>query len=318
MSHNVETMMYAGREPWHGLGTKVDELCSVEDAIVAAGLEWDVISRQLYWLDELDHPYEAGNQVAQMRSSDQAILGYSTARYVPLQNREAFNFFQPFLDNGDAHLHTAGSLNGGKTVWVLAKINNADATIGEEDRVDAFVLLSNSHDGTTKVRVGFTPIAVVCNNTLTLAHSKQSGSKLISLKHSANMHKNLEMLRESMDVARQEFRATADLYVQLAESDCSTEDVRKMVQIVFDISDEQVEKGNSTVSQIITNFHTGRGSGMVSRDGTWWGGYNAVTEYISHHYGNDANSRLNANWFGANRGKNQGSLDYAVAQVVGG
>lgn len=318
MAHEVETMMYAGDEPWHGLGTKVDEHISIDDAIIAAGLDWEVKSHPLYWKTSYnpDDLYLADDNYVQVRMSDKKILGLTKAGYTPLQNREAFGFFQEFLDEGECTLHTAGSLKGGKVVWVLAKINGARVDVGDDDKVDAYALLSNSHDGSLAVRAGFTPIRIVCANTMDFALSAESGSKLVSIKHTKNMHSSLDLLRSSMDMARQEFLATADTYIRLAESDCSTEDVRKMVQVVMGINDTQVIKGNSTLSQIITNFHTGRGAELDTAKGTWWGAYNALTEYTSHHYGNSADSRLHSNWFGANKSKNAKALSYCMEQIA--
>ena len=160
----VENMMFVGETPWHGLGNKVDDGVNVNDAIVAAGLDWEVGLKDLQTIDGVPVSHRAT-----YRKSDGSILGVVGPRYTPLQNRDAFDWFQPFLDANECAIHTAGSLHYGQKVWVLAQLNRDNSEIVSGDEVCKFILLSNSHDGTTAIRVGYTPIRVVCVNTLAFA-----------------------------------------------------------------------------------------------------------------------------------------------------
>src|SRR6185295_11897446 len=127
-----------------------------------------------------------------------------------------------------AQIETAGSLRQGKRVWVLAKINRDPLVIKGNDVVEKYVLLSNSHDGTLAVRVGFTPIRVVCNNTLSMAINSEA-SKLIRIKHTKNVVSNLESVQEIMNLADQEFQATAEQYRMLTRKDINSKDLEKYI-----------------------------------------------------------------------------------------
>src|SRR5579871_4073541 len=192
MSHEVEKrngkaqMMYVGEVPWHGLGTRFETAPSLAEAIVAAGLNWEVqkVALQTVGLN-LDVP-----AMAMQRKSDNKILGVVGKEWHPLQNSEAFEFFTPFVDEKQAEINTAGSLRGGQRIFVLAKIKRDPMEIVPGDAVEKYILLSNSHDGSQAVRVGFTPIRVVCANTLAMAIG-DGASQLIRLRHTKNLNDSL-------------------------------------------------------------------------------------------------------------------------------
>ena len=315
MSHEVETMMYADSQgkPWHGLGTPVADGISIDQAIVAAGLDWTVTPFNLEWVGPGGYRHGTEHYV-QVRDSDNKVLGLTKAQYTPVQNREAFNFFQQILDDGQAVLDTAGSLKGGRLVWVLARLTESSIEVGEGDRINNYCLLTTSHDGTTKLTGGFVGIRAVCANTVGAALNSAS-SNLFKIKHVKGIHKTLDGMKQSLDVARRDFVATAEVYTRLAESPATTDDVKEMVKVVFKLTDEELLAGNKTSSQIITNFHTGRGSELESAAGTAWGAYNALTEFTSHHYGSNADSRLQSLWYGANRSKNEQALSFLREKV---
>ena len=147
MAHEVEQMMYVGAKPWHGLGRAFIVPPTLEESIVAAGLNWKVGLKDLQTID--------GQQKvpakATFRKSDGRILGVVGEKYKPLQNSEAFEFFRPFIDSKEAAIETAGSLRDGQRVFVMAKINRDPLIIKGNDEVEKYVLLSNSHDGTLAV-----------------------------------------------------------------------------------------------------------------------------------------------------------------------
>jgi len=192
MSHCVEQMLSVGRAPWHSLGVKLDNPPTALEAIRLAGLDWQVTLEPLWTRGTLSHDgqMQQAPVFATVRTSDRRILGVVGPQYRPLQNTEAFAFFEPFLDTGQASIETAGSLSGGKRVWVLAKLNRAPLEIAPGDDVEKFLLLSNNHDGTLAIRVGFTPIRVVCQNTLSMAH-RSDASQLIRVRHSQHVRENL-------------------------------------------------------------------------------------------------------------------------------
>jgi phage/plasmid-like protein (TIGR03299 family) len=168
-------MMYVGAEPWHGLGQKLDGPATSVEAIQAAHLDWDVIKVPLFTKQRgryRDIPNRFGVVRADKSSKgDTAVLGIVGASYKPFQNRQAFAWFDGIVGEGKAIYHTAGALGEGERVWILAKLPGEIRVLGD-DVVNKFLLLSNSHDGESSIQVKFTPIRVVCNNTLTMALSK--------------------------------------------------------------------------------------------------------------------------------------------------
>ena len=161
MAANVETMMYVRERPWHGLGTEVSEAPNSQDALRLAELDWTVRQESIY---------NAGGSVikgfkANVRDSDGSVLGVVGDRYQIVQNSDAFRFTDDLI-GGDVHYETAGSLRGGKQVWLLARMPERKIA---GDEVEPYLCFTNAHDGSTGVRVCMTPIRVVCSNTLNVA-----------------------------------------------------------------------------------------------------------------------------------------------------
>jgi phage/plasmid-like protein (TIGR03299 family) len=248
------------------------------------------------------------------RDTDGAQLGVVGNRYVPLQNAKAFEWFEPFIEAGEAEFHTAGSLRGGQRVFVLAKVVNGEFDIVKSDAVESYVLLSHGHDGKLAIRVGFTPIRVVCNNTLSLAHSDKA-SKLIRSRHTARTAANLDVIRDTMNLARQEFAATAEQYRFLASKDISRADVVRYVKVLFGFDSETEElpkQSRDLIAEIEGLVDGGMGQSMAGVHGTYWAAYNGVTEYLSYGYGRSADNRMNSLWWGPNAALNVKALALAT------
>ena len=331
MAHELEvnastgaaSMFYVGETPWHGLGTKLEQAPTSAEAIVAAGLDWAVESVPMMTMDGQDVPGQAIRRVPAVacpaegwRMSPGAILGVVGNQYTPLQNTDAFKFFDPFLVAGEASLHTAGSLKQGKRVWILAKLNRDPCVIvpKTDDKIEKFVLLSNSHDGVTSVRVGFTPIRVVCANTLALAHSDKA-SKLIRVRHSANVKANLAAIGDIMNTANAQFEATAEQFRRLAARNIDYADLKEYVQLVFPAAkiETKGERKCQIMGHIESLFESGRGAGAPGVGGTLWGAYNAVNEYYGYVRGHNADNRIDSLWFGTGVADNKRALDEALA-----
>lgn len=326
MSHEIESMMYMGQTPWHGLGNRLEEAPTSEQAIAAAGLNWRVETRQL--VADGPEPLPVNCAVATVRATDNTVLGVVGTHYTPLQNEEAFAFFDPFIKDGQAIYHTAGSLRGGARVWVLAKLNREPSVIAGDDAVEKFILLSNAHDGTMAVRVGFTPIRVVCANTLAMAHSN-SASSLIRVRHSSNVAEDVEALREAMNLANAEFEATAEQFRALARREIDSRDLEAYVRLVFKrnrrvdestaeetpIEDDDTS-GKRIIPRVVELFERGRGNDAPNVRGTMWAAYNAVTEYLSYGRGKAAEARLNSLWFGESAQINKRALSTALRMAA--
>ena len=192
MSHEIETLMYTNEVPWHSLGRYVgDNPVTSDEAIVAAGLDWDVELQPLYTegMEESSFLGNVTSHKAVTRLLDAKVLGVVGNRYRPVQNAEAFKFMDSLVEEGLMKYHTAGSLRGGQRVWLLGKVGSFEVVNG--DQVDEYVFLWNSHDGSSGLRCLPTTIRVVCANTANAA-LKAGKSTGISVRHTANVISNLE------------------------------------------------------------------------------------------------------------------------------
>ena len=177
MAANVETMFSVREKPWHCLGVVVEEAPSSEEALRLAGLDWRVVQKSLYTNSGLVDGYKAN-----VRESDNTVLGVVTDRYKVVQNTEAFAFTDNLLGEGVKY-ETAGSLQGGKKVWILARLPREYIMSGE--RITPYLVFSNTHDGSGAVKVAITPVRVVCNNTLNLALS--TANRCFSMVHTGDI-----------------------------------------------------------------------------------------------------------------------------------
>jgi phage/plasmid-like protein (TIGR03299 family) len=319
MPHEVEGMFYVGREPWHGLGVYIPEenKLSIEEAIAAAGLKWKVGLRHLYTKDARGIPMGLLNHYATCRDTDNTVLGIVGKDYKPLQNHDAVKWFQPFLDGGQAILETAGSLQRGAKVWVLARIRRDPLRVAGDDIVSHYLLLSNSHDGRLAVRVGFTPIRVVCHNTLCLAHESKA-SKLLRVRHTAGVKRNLVSIRETIDLAHREFTATVEQYRRLMGKGINRNDLVKYIRFVFPPKPKESNQRRTgeekIVPKVIRLFEEGRGSRQAGR--TYWGAYNAVNEYLNYFRGKNQDNTLKSLWFGSGAELNKRALLVALKMAA--
>lgn len=317
MAHEIEKMMYVGRTPWHGLGTSLDSPPTMHEAIELAGLDWAVETRPLHYRTGAGSA-ASSSHVAVVRVTDDRELGVVGPNWTPLQNRDAFTFFQPFLDAGEVTLETAGSLRGGSRVWVLARIQRDPIEVVKGDAVLSYLLLANGHDGSLAVSVGFTPIRVVCANTLavSLAHR---GARLLRAYHNKNVKEAVDAIEETVDVLHQTFVATAEQYRELARHQISEAELKTYVQRVFvprkkqqELNDELANLGLRTYDKIVPLFEKGHGNDLPGVKGTWWGAYNAVTEYLNHERGRSQDGRVDSLWFGPNAADNHLALRTAL------
>lgn len=310
MSHEIESMFYRGETPWHGLGRQVVEAQTTEEAMKAAGLDWRIAAQPIYLADGT----LLKNGKAIIRESDSKELGVVGPRTVPLQNADAFKWFDPWVQSGQVSLETAGSLQEGKRIWILARIGGDVGIVGD-DVIRKFVLLSNAHDGTRACLAGLTPVRVVCANTERMA-IRDKNSMLLRVKHSGRMLSALDDIQKSINLANQSFEATAEVYRRMASKGVNQKDLEKYVRVVlgYDVPEGQEisARAEEQVSKVLSLFETGKGNDLPGVKGTVWAAYNAVTEYLSHEAGRSASSRYDSLWFGKGSRINQLALDEAI------
>lgn len=312
----VEQMFSVKERPWHGLGKIIQTAPTIEEGIKLAGLDWTVDLQEISVGGKVIEGYKAA-----MRSSDNSCLGIVTNQYKTLQNKDAFNFFEPFLDTEQASLETAGSLKNGKRVWILAKLNRPDMVIDEktDDRVEKFLLLSNSHDGTAAVRVGYTCIRVVCNNTLTAAEESVD-SNLIRITHRGDVVGSLDMVRDAMVAIDASFKTTEEMYKKLAhQKNIRTEDIKKYVQAVYSIRD--MNKNYEDNTAITDEEISAQRKKLIARVEelfelepvkSAWTMYNSLNYVLNHERGRSLESRYNSVWFESGKRLDKQALKVAL------
>lgn len=191
MAANVETMFSVREKPWHGLGTIVEEAPESAEALRLAGLDWNVVQKDIF----TNHGKVEGYK-ANVRDTDNQVLGVVTDRYKVIQNTDAFAFTDELLGAG-VRYETAGSLQGGKKVWLLARMPREYIVSGE--RITPYLVFSNTHDGSGAVKVAISPIRVVCNNTLNLA--LDTASRSFSMVHTGDIKGKVSEARQTLLMA---------------------------------------------------------------------------------------------------------------------
>ena len=304
----VESMFYTGQTPWHGIGVALDAPPSAEEAIKAAGLNWKVEKQPIFTphrgqkdMEEIEGFH------AVVRKDNKRVLGVVGKTWQPLQNREAFRFFDPFIESKVADYHTAGSLKNGQQVWVLAKLRADPMTVVKGDEVEKYLLLSNSHDGKAAVNVRFTPVRVVCWNTLSMAESDDA-SPFLRIRHAGNLRQTMQRVQEVVDVTNRTFAATLEQYRFLAKR--QVKNIHRYVLDVLQVPDD-AEKPPRALSNIIDLFEGGRGQDNPKVRGTYWAAFNGIAEWTDHHRGRDG-TRLQAAWYGEGRRIKQRALSVAT------
>ncbi len=336
MAHMMETMFYVGATPWHGLGKKLETPPEAGQAIIEAGLDWEIQTQPIFakeWskpvlmmtengpeyrggaVDESSARIESHNLIR--RTSDGEIFGVVGKNWTPVQNRDAFGFFDPLVQSGMATYHTAGSLNGGRIVWILAQIGEELNVIGD-DNIGQFLLLSMGHDGVRGINVQPTPIRVVCANTLSMADRQAAGQSLVRrFNHTANVHNRLEDFRDFLKPHLADYESTVEIFRRMAYKDADSGMVDSFLNSVFPdpVRDNGTKASTSRVEKVresVLNKFEGELIGWdalpVDRRKSVWTMYQAVTEYVDHERGRTDDSRLRSAWLGDGAGVKRKAL----------
>lgn len=241
MAANVESMFYVRETPWHGLGTRVQEAPSSSEALIKAGLDWNVVQEPIYTeTEELIEGYKAN-----VRDSDRKVLGVVTDRYKVIQNQEAFAFTDELLGEG-VRYETAGSLQGGKKVWLLAHMPHEYIISGE--RISPYLLFSNTHDGSGAIKVALTPIRVVCQNTLNLALSQASRSW--SMIHTGNIQNKLQEAKNTLFMAEKYMDNLGKEFETLRMQSMTDKQVMEFIETLLPIEDNATSQQKRNMKRL--------------------------------------------------------------------
>lgn len=279
MSAEVETIMYTSNDrngrfvPWHGLGTAVEEAPTSADAIRLAGLDWTVESKPMFTEDKIEIP----NYRANIRNTDNKVLGIVTNRYQIVQNSEAFDFTDALIGEGCKY-ETAGSLFGGKKIFLLAKM--PETTI-LDDEFEPYVCFTNSHDGLGAIQACMTPVRVVCNNTLNLALS--GAKRKWSTKHVGDLSTKMEEARQTLMMANQYMQDLSIVADKLAHTKVTDDQVIAILDDLFPVNTEDSDRKKRNIAELKDQFMVCMFMPDIAKfRNTAWGAVNAASDFMSH------------------------------------
>jgi len=321
MAHELEgddTIFSVRQEPWHKLGVVLDNPPNSREAIIKAGLDWSVLEQPLF---ARHRPEEAVEEVKGYklltRDRDGKVLSVQTDSYTPLQNTEAFAFFDPLVEAGEATYETAGSLRGGKRIWVLATLTGAEIEVTPGDLVKPYLLLCNGHDGSLSIHVQATPIRVVCANTLRASLGRGDS---IRIPHLGDYSKRFDQAKAIIGVARKTFESTGEMFRRFLNEPLNSQEIgdffRELVPDPILMRGRLPEIAQAKRAKLAELHEAGRGANIPGVRGTVWGAYNAATEFADFFLGQRTKDRANFVLFSEGRRFKDRAFELA-SQIVG-
>jgi len=312
MAHMVETMAYAGEVPWHGLGVPVSNDLTPVQMMEKAGVDWNV--REVESFIEFDGKRMATGQKSLVRETDGRILTNVGENWKPVQNEDAFNFFTEYCMSGDMEMHTAGSLKDGQMVWALAKVKG-DFEIFGGDRVESYLLFSNPHQYGKSIDIRFTPIRVVCNNTLTLSLD-MNAERSVRVGHRVEF--DATEVKTALGIASDKLNTYKDMAEFLGKKKFTTDSYIEYLNTVFPrTADKRVQGKGLSLETLSRNAKQAYDvidtqPGAEFAQGTWWQAFNSVTFITDHVQGRNEDNRLYSSWFGGNQVRKKNALKTAI------
>jgi len=320
--HNIyeDKIFYAGEVPWHGIGTKLNEPATAEEAIIAAKLDYKVSLKNVYVKqEELQADVYASQYSATFNEENKTILGIVSKRYHVIQNNEAFSFFDSVIGEKLAIYHTAGALGKGERIWILAKLPG-QIIVKDKDAIDKYLLLVNAHDGTMALRMFFTPVRVVCNNTLTLAlQDSQAG---IAIRHTGDIKSKVEAAKQALGLANKAYADFEKDAMRLADRKLTQTEAEIYFALIAFQGKRAELNANSKLTEaryehLLRLYHLAPGNDIPEVKETAWSAMNACSYYADHFkYLERATvipeKRLKNIWFGSGLEMKQRAMKLAL------
>ncbi len=301
MAHDIGQMFYFGSKPWHGLGTKLAQAATIDEALDAGGLDWTV---SLVPIVPAGEPQSRiGHRVAVVRDdqppgSPNRVVGVVHPEFRPLQNGDGARLFDALLGQGARVYHTGGYLRHGEVVWLLAKLPR-DILVGKDDPVETYLLFANSHDGSVAIDIRLTTVRVVCQNTLSLALNRKATGKVFRHAHDSSVERLEEEAKAFFDFSVRQCAEAQALFNRLAQRRCDREAFKAFLcgvlpdparpvtadrnLAVLRAYETRMENLRATRKEVERLFRDGVPHLKLTPAGeTLWGAVNAVTAWIDH------------------------------------
>jgi phage/plasmid-like protein (TIGR03299 family) len=301
MSHNINEgrIFYVGEKPWHGIGQELANPATAKEAIEAARLDYQVGLVEIQTVGGIP----IIGKRATVRRDTKTALGVVGEDYRIVQNVEAFGFFDTIVGEGQAIYHTAGALGQGERIWILAKLPK-EMVVAKGDVVEKYLILTNSHDGKSSLRMYFSPVRVVCQNTLTMSLSDAGDG--IAIRHTGNIKAKVDEARRVLGIAVKFYDKVEEVIQALASFKIDPKMVDKYFEeLIFgEGKDKESTRLKNQKTDLLTLFESGRGNQLAGVRHSAWAAYNAVTEYVDHSrtvkgLKQDPTNRLKSIWFGS-------------------
>ena len=315
--------------PWGRQGTKlgdVGEVRTAREAMEIAQLDWNVNMKPVSYRSSSGRSVKIPNRMAAVSDRGE-VFGVFSDRYVPLQNVEAFRFFDEVVKSGEAIYHTVGVSNNGGRVWIMAQLPGDLQVKVNGDKMTRYLLLVNSHDGSSAVKVRPTAVREVCTNTMHIALAyDQSDRRTIApvtlhrtrsegfgwyARHTAGITRQVGAAREAIGLQEAYFAKLMEQVNRIAETKI---DETEREAFLFQLFGPVQSKENITkrVRERMDTVHALFSNGSGNNGQTRWDMFNALTEYIDHHDGKEEN-RLDRAWFGPGLRIKQNAWDLLTA-----
>jgi len=309
MAHNLnfneennEYSFFSVKEKaWHGLGKIVEQYPTSAEAIQFAGLDYKVEKRPLFTYNTANHYGETDliipevrvpNYFATVRTDTEEALGVVGKDYEIVQNIDAFAFFDAIVGGGDGILYeTAGALGKGERIFITAKLPDY-IRVGREDLIEQYLFLTTSHNGFGSITAAFTPVRVVCHNTLNAALSNHSNA--IKIRHTASANDRIKQAHTLMGISNNLSAELNDIFNYWAQVRIKDSEVKKLIQIAMAPNKEVLTNlNNGELDELSANYTnmvdkvleyalSSPTQQMDTTAGTVFGAYNAVTGYFQN------------------------------------
>lgn len=292
---NENKRVFTVGEAWHKLGTVVETEQTAENAVKLAQLDYNVVKSDLFTQDK-----RVDSHVAIIREDTQEILGITTPKYKIVQNVNAFSFFDTVVGEGQAIYHSAGALGKGERIWILAKLPS-NIVVGKDDTLEKYLCLTTSHDGKSSLKMYFTPIRVVCQNTLNMSMSDSKNG--ISIRHSGDIKRKVDEAREILNISIDYYKQYEQIVNQFEEKPLMVSEVEKYFEKVLAFPEDEVStRKENQKNTLLHLFEYGKGQQLGNKH-SLWKAYNSVTEYVDHHssvknLSSNPSNKLSNIWFG--------------------
>lgn len=308
MAHNINFNEQTGKhsffsvnqKAWHGLGQIVSEHPTSAEAILFAGLDYRVEKRRLFTFDTgnsfgntdtIQPTIEVPSYFATVRTDNDTVLGVVGKDYQVVQNRDAFSFFDAIVGGEGIQYETAGALGKGERIFITAKLPDY-IRVGGEDLVEKYLFLTTSHDGFGAITAAFTPVRIVCANTLNAAMHNHSNS--IKIRHTANAKERLQQAHKLMGITNKLSTDLEELLNQWAKVPITDNEIKKLIQLALAPGKETLQglavdkrellskQFQNTCDSAFAYAMSNPTQQLDTTKGTLFGAYNAITGYYQN------------------------------------